>query len=307
MKEYYKRHRPRKLANVIGQDAAIASLNALLDRDALPHVLLFSGPSGCGKTTIARILKNALDCGDADFFEINAAETKGIDMIRDIQRGVGLSPMDGSTRIWLIDECHKLTSDAQNAFLKLLEDTPSHVYFFLATTDPQKLLKTIHTRSTEIILSGMSPGAIKELLERVIAKEGLTIGEDVMDSIIEAAEGSARKALVVLEQCGSLIGDRAQLEAISASCMNRTIAFDLAKAICLPGRQWGEVAKMLGELKEEDPEGIRYMILGFARTMLLKGGKMAPHSFKVIEIFSEPFYNSKNAGLAAACYEVICM
>src|SRR5690606_3369465 len=108
----------------------------------IPHAMLFTGPSGCGKTTLARILRVKLRCSDNDFQEINAADFRGIDSIRSMRQQVGAAPLGGDSRIWLIDEAHSMTADAQNAFLKLLEDTPRHVYFFLATTDPQKLKKT---------------------------------------------------------------------------------------------------------------------------------------------------------------------
>src|SRR5688572_25883760 len=140
--ELYKKFRPKTLKGVVGQEGAVSSLQSMIDKGRLPHTILFSGPSGCGKTTIARILKGILECSDLDFFEINCADFKGIDMVRDIRRYVGIPPLHGKSRVWLIDEAHQLTKDAQNAFLKLLEDTPKHAYFMLATTDPQKLLPT---------------------------------------------------------------------------------------------------------------------------------------------------------------------
>jgi len=308
MKEYYKKFRPRTFKTVVGQDSAVASLQMLMDKDRVPHFLLLSGPSGCGKTTLARIVKDFLDCGDNDFVEVNCADFKGIDTVREIRRSCGLTPAFGSSRVWLIDEAHKLTGDAQNAFLKLLEDTPEHVYFIFATTDPQKLIPTIHTRATEILLTSISPAAIERALQRVIDKEQLKVSKDVIDEIVDAAEGSARKALVILEQVGSLNGDKEQISAIKNSSLNKTKAIELARALTVQPLNWPEVAKMLRELKEEDPEGLRYCVLGYARSILLGANpKMAPRAFKVIEIFSEHFYNSKHAGLAAACYEVVCM
>lgn len=304
MNEYYKRFRPRSLKGVVGQDGAVSSLQSLFDRKSVPHAILLTGPSGCGKTTIARILKEMLGCGDADFVEVNCADFKGIDMVRDIRRYAGMSPISGSCRVWLIDESHKITGDAQAAFLKLLEDTPSHVYFILATTDPQKLIKTIHTRCTEIKLSGMNQAALARVIQRVIDKEGLALSEDVIQEIVEAADGSARKALVILEQVGSLGTEEAQMAAIQASTINKDQAIDLAKALIYPGSKWMDVAKILKENKDE-PEGIRYLILGYARAVLLGGGKLAPRAFVVIDVFSDDFYTSKQAGLAAACWEVI--
>lgn len=303
MDEFYKRFRPKTLKGIVGQDNAVASLQTLMEKKRLPHTILLNGPSGCGKTTVARILKDFLVCGDQDFIEVNGADARGVDTIRDIRRSVGMSPMSGETKVWLIDEAHKLTNDAQNAFLKLLEDTPRHVYFMLATTDPGKLIKTILTRSTEIKFVAIPEEAMKRVLQRVIDKERLDISENVIEAIIEAAQGSARKALVILEQVAGLDGETAQIAAVEATNVNKVLAIELARALFDP-KPWPAVAKILTDLKDDEPEGIRYLILGYYRSVLLKGGKFAPKAFMIIDIFSKNFYDSKHAGLAAACYEV---
>lgn len=310
--ELYKKYRPKTLKGVIGQDGAVASLQKLIDKNRIPHALMFTGPSGCGKTTVGRILKDVLECGDADFVEVNSADFKGIDMVRSIRQHVNLSPMDGECRIWLIDEAHKLTNDAQNAFLKILEDTPSHVYIMLATTDPQKLIKTIHTRCTEIKLAGMPAQALKRVIERVCDKENFKLSEDVIDEIIDASDSSARKALVILEQVAECEGEEAQLKAIYSSTYSKDDAINLARALfSYKGTSWEEIAKILRDLSDQDVEGIRYCVLGYARSCLIgKEGKppamkFAAKAFKVIDIFGRNMYDSKQAGLAAACFEVI--
>lgn len=311
MTEIYKKHRPKTLRGLLGQAGAVASLQRLIDRKSIPHALLLTGPSGCGKTTIGRILKTELECGDADYQEINSADFKGIEMIRDIRRAINLRPISGPCRIYLIDEAHKLTSDAQHALLKILEDTPSHVYLMLATTDPQKLLKTIHTRCTEVKLSSVSSGALVELIGRVALKETFALTEDTIEAIVEAAEGSARKALVILEQVGGLGSEEEQLKAIQTTTFTKDAAIDLARLLVTnPRATWLDCAAILRGLKDEDAEGIRYCVLGYARACLVGGDKgpspkLGPQAFKVIEIFSRNFYDSKQAGLAAACYEVL--
>jgi DNA polymerase III gamma/tau subunit len=311
MNEIYKRYRPKTLKGVLGQDGAVASLEKLMAK-GLPHALLLSGPSGCGKTTLGRIIKEHLKCGEGDYIEVNSADFKGIDMVRDIRRHANLRPMHGETRVWLIDEAHKLTGDAQNAFLKLLEDTPKHVYFLLATTDPQKLIKTIHTRCSEVKLAGLSSAALQRVLRRVIDKEGMTVSEEVVTEIIEASDGSARKALVILEQVGSLEGDEEQIKAIQFTTFNKDAAISLARALfSYKGTTWQEVSKILRVLVDQDVEGIRYCVLGYARSCLVgkdekpPNMKFAEKAFKVIDIFSKNFYDSKAAGLAAACWEVV--
>lgn len=300
----YQKYRPKTLKGVVGQDGAISSLQKMIEKGGVPHALLLTGPSGCGKTTVGRILKDVLECGDSDFIEINAADFKGIEMVRDIRRHAGLAPMDGKCRIWFIDEAGKLTGEAQSALLKMLEDTPVHVYFMLATTDPQKLIKTIHTRCSEVKLLALSTAALERVIQRVVDKEQMTLTEDVMAEIVEAAEGSARKALVILEQVGHLEGEADQIKAVQATSINKDQAIELARALINPTVRWAEVASLLKELKDE-PEGIRYLVLGYARSVMLGGGKLAPRAFAIIDVFSSNFYDSKAAGLAAACWEVV--
>jgi len=310
-KEYYKRYRPKTLKGLVGQDDAVSSLQTFIHRETIPHTILLSGPSGCGKTTIARILKEVLECSDQDFFEINAADDRGIDKVREIKKHLGLVPMLGKARIWLIDEAHKLTGDAQNSLLKMIEDTPDHVYFMLATTDPQKLIKTIHTRSTEIKLKSLNEAALTRVLKRVVDKEKLSVTDDVVEAIADAADGSGRKALVILDAVGSLPTEAEQLKAIQVTTFTKDAAFDLARLMMAHNPAWSDAARILRAVKDEDAEGIRYCVLGYARACMVgKEGNAPNHAFgvrafKVIDIFGRNFYDSKHAGLAAACWEAI--
>ena len=303
MKELYKKHRPKSLKGVIGQKDTLIPLNMKMEKGECPHAILFTGPSGCGKTTVARILVKMLECGDVDFIELNASDFRGIDTIRDIRRAATKAPMDGPCRIWLIDECHKLTNDAQNALLKLLEDTPSHVYFFLCTTDPQKVIRTIHTRCNEVKLNPLTDLALTKVIKRVAGREEMDVSDGVVKQIVEASEGSARKALVVLDQIGHLDTAKAQSDAISATVLDTEQAIKLARTIFAQQPSWKTIATVLTSLENQDAESIRYLILAYARKILLGGGGGAANAAVIIECFSEPFFNSKHAGLAAACWQ----
>ena len=204
--ELYLKYRPQRLGDVFGQDAALNVIKALKGR--IPSAVLLTGPSGCGKTTIGRILATKLKCTGGDFLEINAAKERGIDMVRDMSMRIGLAPMRSPCRVWLIDEAHALTKDAQSALLKMLEDTPSHAYIFLATTDPQKLTNTIRTRCTEIKCKAINGETMTKLLESVVKAESTEVEEDVLDAIVESADGSARKALVIAARISSVRSPR---------------------------------------------------------------------------------------------------
>jgi DNA polymerase-3 subunit gamma/tau len=305
MKELYKVYRPKKLSHLLGQEAVVSQLKTFVENQSVPHALLLSGPSGTGKTTVARILRKCLGCGLHDYNELNCADFRGVDTVRDIRRISSMAPLTGGCRMWVIDEAHKLTNDAQNALLKLLEDTPSHVYLVLATTEPERLLKTIHTRCTELVFKPMSVSALEQLLDRVCKAEGIKLEDEVRDELISIAEGSARKALVFLQQVATVKGVDARLAALVRSQDNQAEAIQLARLLFKQGVAWTEVAKVLKSLTEE-PESVRRLILGYARSVILGGGKAAHRAFVIIDIFSRNFYDSQHAGLAAACWEAVC-
>lgn len=301
--ELYKKHRPASLKGVLGQEDAIASLHEMVKNKRVPHSILFTGPSGCGKTTLARILKSRLGCGDSDFTELNCADFRGIDMVREIRSRMGLAPIDGTCRIWLIDEAHQMSNPAQNAFLKILEDTPKHVYFFIATTDPQKLIRTIITRCSEVRVKSLGVPALRQLITGVAEREGVTVTEGVVDKIIESCEGSARMALVLLHKVIGLENEDKMIDAIEKNSYQAQ-GIQIARALIDPRAQWSDVAKLIKEC-DEDPEGIRLLILGYATSVLLGGGKLAHRAAIMIDEFSRNFYDSKKAGLAASSYAVV--
>jgi len=301
--ELYKKYRPTTLKAVKGQAAATSSLQAMLDSKRLPHTILFAGPSGCGKTTLARILITELNCSEIDSHELNCADFRGIDMVREIRATMTRAPLKGDSRVWIIDEAHQLSSAAQNAFLKILEDTPKHVYFFLVTTNPGKLLKTIRTRSTTITLKALSAKVLERLIISIARREQAELTEEVVNAIVKAADGSARQALVILHQILYLESEEDQLEAITHTKEEAT-AITVYKQLVNTRTKWPEVAKTLRELSD-DPEGVRRLILACARNSLLRGGKTAPRAYIIITEFEDNFYDSGPAGLARACYAVV--
>jgi DNA polymerase III gamma/tau subunit len=299
--ELYHVHRPKTLKQLIGQESAVQTLRKM---KSIPHAILLSGPSGCGKTTVARILKSQLEVSDHDFTEINSADFRGIDMVRDIRARMAASPMQGKHRMWLLDEVHQLTSASQNGLLKLLEDTPPHVYFVLATTEPNSLLKTVITRCTHIQLKTLTNSHLRTLLENVSGKEKVTLPDEVLEKIVDSSEGSARKALVILNQVLHIGDEDSQLAAIDAAVPSRQ-AIEIARLLMNPRSSWPDMIVVLKSVDEE-PESLRYMILGYCTSILLStNAKQHARAAFIIECFSDNFFYSKKAGLVAACYDVV--
>lgn len=310
----YQKHRPKTLEDVVGQSGAIKVINGLFKGSTFPRALLFSGPSGCGKTTLARILQERLGCSQYDFEERNSADFRGIDSVREIRSRIALRPVGkmsdgrpGRVRIWLIDECHQITSDGQDAMLKLLEDAPSHVIFFLATTNPGKLKSTVKTRCTEIALKGVSAKDIKALVKKVALKEGLELPDEVADRIAEFAESSPRKALVLLESCYLLDTVEDMLEAIERGDQ-RSQGIELARCLMDTRTTWPKVAGILRTLDDE-PEGVRRLILSYAQSILLseKGNSEAnlARAYMILSVFRYDIFASGKPGLTAACWELL--
>lgn len=306
MSELYKKYRPKKLDDLIGQEKQVKVLKGLL-QNGFPHALLLTGPSGCGKTTTARILRRLLKCNErtGDFQEINAAMSRGIDMVRDISKHINHTSWKGTSRIWYIDESHSLTSEGQESLLKLLEDPPGHAYFFLATTNPGKLKSTIHTRCTEIRFTPLNDKDMETLVRGVLQKEGVKLADIVVEKVVQISEGSARKALVLLEQAYKLPTEEDQIEAVEKSLAKRQ-GIEVARLLFDPKKgDWARISEVLNNL-EDEPETVRHIILSYAASVLTgKDARKFARAFEIIRAFEVNFYDSKKAGLVAACYDLM--
>ena len=290
---------------MVGQPEAVKILEGLIKSKRIPHAIMFTGPSGCGKTTLARIIKSHLEVADIDFTDLNCADFRGVDKVREIRTSMVHAPLGGKARVWLIDEAHQLTKDAQNAMLKMLEDTPRHVYFMLCTTEPTKLLTTIKTRCTEVKVKPISQQDLYELVRSVSVTESeghFDPSEEVLEKIAEIAEGSARSALVLLEKIYGIEGEDDQLLVLEKSD-HKSQSIEIARALLNQKTQWSDMAKILKEV-DDQPERIRRMILTYMKNVLL-GGKKNNRAFLILQAFRDNFFDSEMAGLVAACYEVL--
>ncbi len=235
---FARKWRPQVFEDVVGQGHITRTLQNAIASGRLAHAFLFSGPRGVGKTTTARILAKALNCEkgptptpcgtcnscvetaggtSVDVVEIDGASNRGIEHIRELREAVKYAPVGGKYKVYVIDEVHMLTNEAFNALLKTLEEPPPHVIFIFATTEPQKIPATIHSRCQRY---GFKRVALQEIIERlrtIASSEGITISESGLAMIARAAEGSMRDSQSLLDQAVSYSGMEIKDEDIQAT------------------------------------------------------------------------------------------
>ena len=216
----YQKYRSQSFDELVGQEYVVRAIRNAVAENRVGHAYLFCGPRGTGKTSMARLLARAVNCSNPehapcnecenckaaiegnhpDIIEINAANETHVEDIRDLIDRARLSPMMGKHKIYIIDEVHQLSSSAASALLKTLEEPPEHVIFILATTDPQKLLKTIISRCQRFDFSKVDTPKIKAHLLSIAAQEGFQLDEAAAEKIAELADGGMRDSLSILEQ-----------------------------------------------------------------------------------------------------------
>lgn len=297
------KYRPQNFEEFAGNESTVASLQSVLARKTgIPQAFLFHGSSGCGKTTLARIVMKRLGVEEFDLKEVNAADTNGIDTIREIAATVSMSPMAGSRRGYILDESHSLTSQAQNALLKTLEEPPSHVVFIICTTDPQKLIKTILSRCTQYKVDLLSDKRMTKLIKDICKKEGVEEYPDtVITEIVKVAEGSPRSALKILDQVIDIVEDDKAIKAVNNFKSDESTIEDICKEMAGSSPQWSKVQKILLGFNG-DPEAARRAILVWLTNTLLHGRGDPVRLTALIDIFSETYFSLGKAGLIRDCY-----
>jgi DNA polymerase-3 subunit gamma/tau len=219
----YRKYRPSIFADVIGQEHVTTPLSNALSSGSTHHAYLFSGPRGCGKTSSARIMARSLNCekgptpnpcgdcqsckdlvangpGSLDVIELDAATHGLVDDARDLRDKAFFAPVQSKYKIYIIDEAHQLGPGAANALLKVVEEPPPHVIFIFATTEPEKLISTIRSRTHHYPFRLVPPGILTTHLEKICASEGAVVAKGVLPLVVRASGGSVRDALSILGQ-----------------------------------------------------------------------------------------------------------
>jgi DNA polymerase III subunit gamma/tau len=299
----YQKYRPTEFSQVVGMAEVVKSVEALLEKSDKPHSYLLTGSTGCGKTTLARIMASKLSAEEISIMEVDSADFRGIDTVRDIRKIAQYRSLSGGNKVWIIDEVHKMTNDAQNALLKTLEDPPSHVFFILCTTDPQKLIATIKGRCVTFQVRTLNDREMFRVLRRIVSAEGASLSQEIYDQIIQDAQGHPRNAINVLEQVLVAPVDK-RMDIAKKKAEEQSEAIELCRALI--GRKgWREVSRILEGLRVQEPESIRRTVLGYCQAILLKSDNT--QAGLVMEEFmdSSIIYGAGFPGLVYICYSIV--
>ena len=252
----YRKYRPSSLDELIGQSDAVQLINEQIKNNNLSHAYLFSGPRGVGKTSLARIIATTIGCDPVfDITEIDAASHNKVDDVRELNDSVNfIASSPGKKRVFILDEVHMLSNAASNAFLKTLEEPPDHVIFILATTEPDRVIETIRSRTTQIAFKRIKNSDIITSLEKISKAEKIKLSKEILEYIANQSDGSLRDAINLFEQTFSTFGNKATMEQLY-SILGKVTTTDLFQILQAMGTQ--DTAAVLQVLRENYRNGLQ--------------------------------------------------
>lgn len=302
------KYRPKKIEDVIGNEPIKESIKSLFTRkkEDIPHAFLFHGPKGCGKTTMGRIIGSMLNCPEDEIQEYNIANLRGIDTIRGIIENCVFSSLSGAPRVYIFDEVHRQTKDAQNALLKPLEEPPNDVYFVLCTTEPENLLSTIISRCHNYHMKPLKPSELILLIDKILDKEGYDCKEyptNIKKEVIRLSEGSPRNALVLLDTIIDMNDEDMIISALSNVDLTEVNGKEIFQAL-LKKESWDSIRGKVKQLIEDnDPEKVRRALLGYMKSVLYNS-KANDRASQIIDVFDRETFASGEPTLVNMFYFV---
>jgi DNA polymerase-3 subunit gamma/tau len=280
------KYRPISFDEVIGNQLTIQALKEAIHSESKPHCFLFTGGTGIGKTTLARIIASEVN---AFIVEINAAVENSVESTRRLTELFSFRPiMTQPCSMCIIDEAHSLSRQAWSPLLKLTEEPPSFLYIALCTTEPQKVPDTIKSRAYPVTLKMLKPQEIEELLEVVIQVEGWKVENSVFQGIVQASEGSARKALSIL-QAGHALKNRDELSQIILTVESEdNPAIKLAQALLKGNRNWRAISQLIKEIEGGSEEDTIFTITRYLASKLpISEEEQAQHIYRLLRSFTD--------------------
>lgn len=256
------KYRPSSLEEFVGNRGAVESLKNLL-KTKPPHTYLFIGNRGLGKTTLARIISREVGCLPTAIREINSADFNSVEDSREIIREAKYSPLEGKVKAYIMDEFHRVSVPGQEALLKILEDTPPHVYFILCSTNPEKIIDTVKDRCHKFTVNPLLNKEIRWIINNVIDKEGLKISNEIKDLIVDSSEGVPRTALVLLSTLSGVNNIADANDMVYKELYDTAGIADLCKTIINRKTYWLDLMNIVKNMEIKDFEKTRIAMLSY--------------------------------------------
>ncbi|HQJ56162.1 MAG TPA: AAA family ATPase [Caldisericia bacterium] len=252
------KYRPKDFDQVIGHNEVVSVLKKQFENKTVPHAILLSGANGLGKTTIARIIGEKLN---AETIEIDGATFGKIEVMRDLQESMLYKSFFKDSKVFIIDECHGLSKQSFDTFLKTIEEPPEHLYFIFCTTEPDKVVKGVKQRCHHFHLKPVPFDILKAFIVFVASEEGISLKEEIIDIIISNSNGSPRQALVLLEQVKDISSVEEATELMNTS-FDKPEVYDLCRAL-VANKGFFECVKILEKIRDLNPISIKIQIVNY--------------------------------------------